>query len=52
MAPAVVATNLSDIVSYSGGDTLRNFTLAQTNQDYDFFCAAPPRARHTTAAWA
>jgi Concanavalin A-like lectin/glucanases superfamily len=37
VAPAVVATNLSDIVSYSGGDTLRNFTLAQTNQDYDFF---------------
>jgi Concanavalin A-like lectin/glucanases superfamily len=37
VAPAVVATNLSDIVSYSGGDTLRNFTLAQTNQDYDFY---------------
>jgi Concanavalin A-like lectin/glucanases superfamily len=37
VAPAVVATNLSDMVSYSGGDTLRNFTLAQTNQDYDFF---------------
>src|SRR5580698_3795065 len=36
VAPAVVATNLSDIVSYSGGDTLRNITLAQTNQDYDF----------------
>ncbi|HEX4150980.1 MAG TPA: LamG domain-containing protein [Steroidobacteraceae bacterium] len=36
VAPAVVATKLSDIVSYSGGDTLRNFTLAQTNQDYDF----------------
>jgi hypothetical protein len=36
VAPAVVATNLSNIVSYSGGDTLRNFTLAQTNQDYDF----------------
>ncbi len=36
VAPAVVATNLSDLVSYSGGDTLRNFTLAQTNQDYDF----------------
>jgi hypothetical protein len=36
VAPAVVATNLSDIVSYSGGDTLRNFSLAQTNQDYDF----------------
>ena len=27
VAPAVVATNLSYIVSYSGGDTLRNFTL-------------------------
>ena len=36
VAPAVVATKLSYIVSYSGGDTLRNFTLAQTNQDYDF----------------
>jgi len=36
VAPAVVATKLSDIVSYSGGDTLRNVTLAQTNQDYDF----------------
>ena len=36
VAPAVVATKLSDMVSYSGGDTLRNFTLAQTNQDYDF----------------
>jgi hypothetical protein len=36
VTPAVVATNLADIVSYSGGDTLRNFTLAQTNQDYDF----------------
>ena len=32
----MVATKLSDIVSYSGGNTLRNFTLAQTNQDYDF----------------
>src|SRR5208283_4878679 len=30
VAPAVVATALSDIVSYSGSDTLRNFTLAQT----------------------
>jgi hypothetical protein len=37
VAPAVVATKLSDIVTYSGGDTLRNFSLAQTNQDYDFF---------------
>jgi len=36
VAPAVVATKLSNMVSYSGGDTLRNFTLAQTNQDYDF----------------
>src|SRR5580692_4096408 len=24
------------MVSYSGGDTTRNFTLGQTNQDYDF----------------
>jgi hypothetical protein len=37
VTPAVVATNLSDMVSYSGGDTLRNFTLSQTNQDYNFF---------------
>ena len=37
VAPAVVATNLSDMVSYSGGDTLRNFTMSQTNQDYNFF---------------
>ena len=36
VTPAVVATNLSDIVSYSGGDTLRNFTLSQTNQNYNF----------------
>ncbi|HMK85288.1 MAG TPA: LamG domain-containing protein [Steroidobacteraceae bacterium] len=36
VAPAVVATALSDMVSYSGSDTLRNFTMAQTNQDYDF----------------
>jgi len=26
----------SYMVSYSGGDTLRNFTLGQTNQNYDF----------------
>jgi cytochrome c5 len=36
VAPAVVATKLSDMVSYSGGDTLRNFTMSQTNQDYNF----------------
>jgi hypothetical protein len=37
VAPALVATaNPSFIVSYSGGDTTRNFTLGQTNQDYDF----------------
>ena len=44
VAPAVVATDLSDIVSYSGGDTLRNFTLAQTNQDYDFFLRSSVRS--------
>ena len=27
---------MSYMVSYSGGDTTRNFTLGQTNQDYDF----------------
>ena len=31
-----MAANNSYMVSYSGGDTTRNFTLAQTNQDYDF----------------
>ena len=38
VAPALVAVpdNSSFIVSYSGGDTARNFTLAQTNQNYDF----------------
>jgi hypothetical protein len=36
VAPALVAANNSYMVSYSGGDTTRNFTLAQTNQDYDF----------------
>ena len=36
VAPALVAANNSYLVSYSGGDTTRNFTLAQTNQDYDF----------------
>ncbi len=37
VAPALVATaNPSFIASYSGGDTTRNFTLGQTNQDYDF----------------
>ena len=36
VAPAVVAADKSYMVSYSGGDTLRNFTLGQTNQNYDF----------------
>jgi hypothetical protein len=36
VAPAVVAADKSYMVSYSGGDTLRNFTLGQTNQQYDF----------------
>ncbi|MFI4891781.1 MAG: LamG domain-containing protein, partial [Steroidobacterales bacterium] len=36
VAPALVAVNNSYMVSYSGGDATRNFTLAQTNQDYDF----------------
>src|SRR5208283_2168309 len=37
VAPALVATaNPSFIASYSGGDTTRNFTLGQVNQDYAF----------------
>jgi len=36
VAPALVAATNSYMVSYSGSDTTRNFTLAQTNQDYDF----------------
>ena len=36
VAPALVAVDKSYLVSYSGGDTTRNFTLAQTNQSYDF----------------
>jgi hypothetical protein len=36
VAPALVAVDNSYMVTYSGGDTLRNFTLGQTNQDYDF----------------
>jgi Concanavalin A-like lectin/glucanases superfamily len=38
VAPALVAVpdNSAFMVSYSGGDTARNFTLAQTNQNYDF----------------
>jgi hypothetical protein len=36
VAPALVAVDNSYMVTYSGGDTTRNFTLGQTNQDYDF----------------
>jgi len=36
VAPALVAADNSYMVSYSGGDTTRNFTLGQTNQQYDF----------------
>ncbi len=36
VAPALVAADNSYMVSYSGGDTLRNFTLGQTNQNYDY----------------
>jgi Concanavalin A-like lectin/glucanases superfamily len=36
VAPALVAADKSYMVTYSGGDTLRNFTLGQTNQNYDF----------------
>ena len=40
VAPALVAADKSYMVSYSGGDTTRNFTLGQTNQDYDFMLRA------------
>jgi hypothetical protein len=40
VAPALVAVDNSYMVSYSGGDTTRNFTLGQTNQDYDFMLRA------------
>jgi hypothetical protein len=36
VAPALVAADKSYMISYSGGDTTRNFTLGQTNQNYDF----------------
>jgi hypothetical protein len=36
VAPALVAVDNSYMVSYSGGDATRNFTLGQTNQNYDF----------------
>ncbi len=36
VAPASVAADNSYMVSYSGGDMARNFTLGQTKQDYDF----------------
>jgi hypothetical protein len=36
VAPASVAADKSYMVSYSGGDATRNFTLGQTKQDYDF----------------
>jgi Concanavalin A-like lectin/glucanases superfamily len=44
VAPALVAVDKSYMVSYSGGDTTRNFTLAQTNQDYDFMLRASTTA--------
>ena len=36
VAPANVTQTMSNIVSYSGGDTARNFTLGQTMYNYDF----------------
>ena len=36
VAPALVAANNAYIVSFSGSDSSRDFTLAQTNQQYDF----------------
>jgi hypothetical protein len=44
VAPALVAADKSYMVSYSGGDTTRNFTLGQTNQDYDFMLRASSTA--------
>jgi Concanavalin A-like lectin/glucanases superfamily len=44
VAPALVAVDKSYMVSYSGGDTTRNFTLGQTNQDYDFMMRASTTA--------
>jgi hypothetical protein len=44
VAPALVAADKSYMVSYSGGDTARNFTLGQTNQDYDFMLRASSTA--------
>jgi hypothetical protein len=41
VAPALVAADNSYMVSYSGGDSVRNFTLGQTNQDYDFMMRSP-----------
>jgi hypothetical protein len=37
VAPANVVQENAFIVSYSGGTTVRNFTLGQTMYDYDFF---------------
>ncbi len=36
VAPSLVAADKSYMVSYSGGDATRDFTLGQTNQQYDF----------------
>lgn len=36
VVPANVTQEMARIVSYSGGDTTRNFTLEQTLYDYDF----------------
>jgi hypothetical protein len=36
VAPALVAVDKSYMISYSGGDSTRNVTLGQTNQNYDF----------------
>ena len=41
VAPALVAADNSYMVSYSGGDSVRNFTLGQTDQDYDFLMRSP-----------
>jgi hypothetical protein len=52
VAPALVAADKSYMVSYSGGDTLRNFTLGQTNQQYDFMLRSSTDAGGSTSTMA
>jgi len=46
IVPANVSQENAEVISYSGSDTARNFTLAQNMYNYDFFnrvVATPPR---------